>query len=1402
MSTIKRYSSLQSIAFYLFFLSVLFFWREATAQIANHVVISEVYINAAGSTELDEFVELYNPTNSPVTFTSSDTLITQNATGLNKFTFVLTGSIPAHGFYLIGDSTTSPTPDMRNASFSLTNSGGSVFLKSGATTVDAVGWGTSPLIKEGTALAGSPTELTSYERKAQSTSTAGSMGSGGSDEFNGNGWDAGDNGTDFITRSAGTSQPQNTSSSTETPPTLGNNPPIISNVSRSPFIGEVTDTVTANVNDIDGTVVTVRLHIKINGGADDSSTTMVFVSGTQYQGVIPVGENATAGDLVEYFISAIDDSSKYSSTSATPQGFFVGDAPISSIKSYSLSAISALQGSKSSSVASIVGYGARINGTINVRTNLFTNGQGFIQDATGGLQMFQAGGLPVFEEGRNVKVQGTIQEFDGAYELSTPNLSFVDTTLGTSSITPVTITLPTTQSPAYANEGKVVKIEALSTDSTGTFTAFRSYSYRDGESDTITVRVESNGVLNTLVGTTIPSTPVDAVGILSYRSGFQRLKPRKAADMGVSAPTTFEAVSPGNWSDTLTWSSHQVPGPSDNVTMSTLNVTVTIDISNAQCNNLTMTGSGTASNSGPVLQFMSTGTPQLTINGNLTISGGTGGGSGDRGGRPQLTSNGNSSATLVIKKNIRTTSSNSTSNGNAGLNMNEGTVKLIGSTTDSLKNGAGLRLGNLQIGGESAGNKILVWAPTTGATLSIRSLTIKSSSTFLIGDAAGLNANDIGNAFASGVPTLTGGITVESGASLINQDFSGGVNVASINLDGGGITNNGTIDLRVGAARNNQRSAANSAIGCIYNVYIGGVPVGASSTKQTISGTQVGQFANIIVDSGDTLNLLQDVNLPSYYKMTLNGTLVETPGNTVIGPVEAMRVVAQSVDENFGGIGLTINAASAAPDTTIVTRVTGIASSGGGNSSILRYFDASPRFNSGLNATLDFYYDDSELAGQDASTLQLWKSTDGGTTWSFQSSTVDVGLHRLHATGVNSLSRWTASDAAHPLGAASVDYNFNASWNMISVPLTVADQRKTTLFPNAISNAFRYVQAYQIDDTLDYGVGYWLKFPASKVVSLTGVERTLDSIPVVEGWNMIGTISNPVDKDNVVQVPSGIVVSSYFGYQGGYTVAETLEAARAYWVKANAAGTLVLSSSVIVPNKASSSMNLLDRFNSLTITDAEGHRQTLYFGVDPDGKFPTMSYELPPLPPKGIFDVRFATNRYVEAYATQRGEIKEYPITIQSVSYPITIRWQVVSNGEKVFVLTRSLNSKPESIQALGSEGQLTLTEHEAQGLALKITDREALPKEFSLSENYPNPFNPSTKLTVAVPKRAFVDVIVYNILGQKISTLLHEEKETGYHTIEWNGQSNDHIAVPSGVYLVRMTSGKFSAVRKVMMVK
>ena len=99
-------------------------------------------------------------------------------------------------------------------------------------------------------------------------------------------------------------------------------------------------------------------------------------------------------------------------------------------------------------------------------------------------------------------------------------------------------------------------------------------------------------------------------------------------------------------------------------------------------------------------------------------------------------------------------------------------------------------------------------------------------------------------------------------------------------------------------------------------------------------------------------------------------------------------------------------------------------------------------------------------------------------------------------------------------------------------------------------------------------------------------------------------------------------------------------------------------------------------------------------------------------------------------------------------------------------------------------------------------TPPDGIPDDFELQPNYPNPFNPTTKIRYGVPRPAFVKIGVYNALGQLVSELVSAEKPAGYYDVDWDGRNLAGGHAPSGVYFYRIEAGRFTLTRSMVLQK
>jgi hypothetical protein len=96
----------------------------------------------------------------------------------------------------------------------------------------------------------------------------------------------------------------------------------------------------------------------------------------------------------------------------------------------------------------------------------------------------------------------------------------------------------------------------------------------------------------------------------------------------------------------------------------------------------------------------------------------------------------------------------------------------------------------------------------------------------------------------------------------------------------------------------------------------------------------------------------------------------------------------------------------------------------------------------------------------------------------------------------------------------------------------------------------------------------------------------------------------------------------------------------------------------------------------------------------------------------------------------------------------------------------------------------------------------EGLPTEYRIEQNYPNPFNPETQIRIQLPEASHVVVKIYSILGREIATLADGHHDPGYYTLRWDGTDNNGNPTSTGVYFYRIQAGKFSEVRKMVLLQ
>jgi hypothetical protein len=113
-----------------------------------------------------------------------------------------------------------------------------------------------------------------------------------------------------------------------------------------------------------------------------------------------------------------------------------------------------------------------------------------------------------------------------------------------------------------------------------------------------------------------------------------------------------------------------------------------------------------------------------------------------------------------------------------------------------------------------------------------------------------------------------------------------------------------------------------------------------------------------------------------------------------------------------------------------------------------------------------------------------------------------------------------------------------------------------------------------------------------------------------------------------------------------------------------------------------------------------------------------------------------------------------------------------------------------------------TITFHFRTADASNADDMSLMQPQMELSQNYPNPFNPNTTIGFSLPDADFVNLTIYNSVGQKVATLLNETKNSGIYQLEWNGKNDSGKSVASGTYFYQLRNSKYVVNKKMILMK
>ena len=364
-------------------------------------------------------------------------------------------------------------------------------------------------------------------------------------------------------------------------------------------------------------------------------------------------------------------------------------------------------------------------------------------------------------------------------------------------------------------------------------------------------------------------------------------------------------------------------------------------------------------------------------------------------------------------------------------------------------------------------------------------------------------------------------------------------------------------------------------------------------------------------------------------------------------------------------------------------------------------------------------------------------------------------------------------------------------WNMVSVPgINPAGMGVNTWWSgrNTLADVYKWTGAYTTVTTATPTEGYWMLHTGVNTYSYPAIEIVAhDPIAITTGWNMIGGYENSPLVSGLTTTPTSLIVSgTVYGWNGTYFNPTNLVPGYGYWLLSTGDGVINSPTFAKGTSKVVAEDNT-ENWGKITITDATGKSYVLY-AVNGEVNLPTgqaglESYQLPPLPPTGTFDVRYSSGKKAEKFDKQAQTIE-----MRGITYPVKVR------VENVGIRLQDETGKIVNERLKAGEEIMINNSWVSK---LKVS-ADLIPDKYALEQNYPNPFNPSTKIEFSLPEDVNnVTLTIYNALGQRVAELVNSKMDAGQYSYLWNANN-----VATGMYIFELRTDKFVSVKKMMLMK
>ncbi|MCX7930661.1 MAG: T9SS type A sorting domain-containing protein [Chlorobi bacterium] len=393
----------------------------------------------------------------------------------------------------------------------------------------------------------------------------------------------------------------------------------------------------------------------------------------------------------------------------------------------------------------------------------------------------------------------------------------------------------------------------------------------------------------------------------------------------------------------------------------------------------------------------------------------------------------------------------------------------------------------------------------------------------------------------------------------------------------------------------------------------------------------------------------------------------------------------------------------------------------------------------------------------------------------------------------------TAFDIEYTPARAVRQMTSDKGWNLVSLPVRPSSDVYSIVFPNLQGvTPIKFSQdIYQQEERLKVGVGYFVRFPNPDTTVISGVlvkqiNSRLFPVRVYDGWNTVGALSVPVNIDRITFEPATqggtppirVPLTFIYEYQTnrGYRAVSELTPGKGYWIKVRGQGFYNVSA---LTTRSNTDIDPLEQLATtaarLLIGDAAQRVGTLYLS---EGRIPVEAgqYEMPPLPPHGMFDVRFASNMLV---ANDVNAV----VRVQGAEYPVTLR---LANSTAAYTVLDAVTGT--FIGHLLPGSNLMISDANVTAVRLMRQTPQEVGYDVAVT---PNPVDATAHVHVTVPQTQHATVVLYNALGEEVMRLFDGTLTPGQTSFELNA-----LSLPAGAYRVKVTSGTYTTVQPVTIIR